>query len=99
MISLDFSSHNKGLRDTYILSDRASWLNFGNKGDLALLYAGDPVLFNQYALLPVNPARHSHVKPELTRKLETWLASDRAKALINGYTIGGNVLFVFNATP
>lgn len=84
--------------NAYILSDRASWLNFGNKGDLALLYAGDPVLFNQYAYLPVSTERHSHVKGDLVQKLETWLTSDRAAELINGYTIDGETLFVFNAT-
>ena len=83
--------------NAYILSDRASWLNFGNKGGLELLFSGDPVLFNQYAYLPVNPARHDHVKSDLTAKLETWLASDRAKTLINGYEIDGETLFVFNA--
>jgi len=83
----------------YILSDRASWLNFGNKGDLTLLYAGDQVLFNQYAFLPVNPEVHPHVENELATKLEAWLTSDRAKALINAYQIGGETLFVFNAQP
>lgn len=81
----------------YIMSDRASWLNFGNKGDLSLLYAGDPVLFNQYAYLPVNPEKHPHVKAELALKLEDWLTSPRAKELIDGYKIGGETLFVFNA--
>ncbi|MCP9481760.1 substrate-binding domain-containing protein [Shimia sp. CNT1-13L.2] len=85
--------------NAYIMSDRASWLNFGNKGDLALLYSGDPVLFNQYAYLPVNPAKHPHVKTELAAKLEGWLVSDKAKALINAYTINGETLFVFNAKP
>ena len=85
--------------NAYILSDRASWLNFGNKGDLALLFAGDPVLFNQYAFLPVNPEVHGHVANGLARKLEGWLVSDRAADLINGYRLGGEQLFVFNATP
>lgn len=85
--------------DAYILSDRASWLNFGNKGDLALLFSGDPALFNQYAYLPVNPARHSHVKAQAAEALETWLTSDRARALIDGYRINGEKLFVFNAQP
>ncbi|MDJ0821365.1 MAG: substrate-binding domain-containing protein [Paracoccaceae bacterium] len=85
--------------NAYVLSDRASWLNFGNKADLALVFAGDPVLFNQYAYLPVNPAKHAHVKHDLALKLEGWLTSDTAKGLINGYTIGGETLFVFNATP
>ena len=85
--------------NAYILSDRASWLNFGNKGDLALLFAGDPVLFNQYAFLPVNPEVHGHVANDLAKKLEGWLVSERAAGLINGYRLGGEQLFVFNATP
>ena len=84
--------------DAYILSDRASWLNFGNKGNLGLLFAGDPILFNQYAYLPVSSDRHPHVKSELAQSLETWLVSDRAAELINGYKIDGETLFVFNAS-
>ena len=83
----------------YILSDRASWLNFGNKDGMALLYAGDPVLFNQYAYLPVNPKTHPHVKADLVEKLEAWLTSARAQELIDNYTIDGETLFVFNAMP
>jgi tungstate transport system substrate-binding protein len=85
--------------DAYILSDRASWLNFGNKADLVLLFEGDPVLFNQYAYLPVNPARHAHLNAEAAITLEAWLTSDTARDLINGYTLGGEALFVFNAAP
>ncbi|MEM6408277.1 MAG: substrate-binding domain-containing protein [Pseudomonadota bacterium] len=81
----------------YILSDRASWLNFGNKGDLALLYAGDPILFNQYAYLAVNPAAHRHVMAEQAAQLEAWLTSPRAGELIDGYEIAGERLFEFNA--
>ncbi|WP_371229690.1 substrate-binding domain-containing protein [Roseovarius sp. 2305UL8-3] len=83
--------------NAYILSDRASWLNFGNKGDLALLFSGDPVLFNQYAYLPVNPELHPHVQNELAIKLEGWLTGERAKDLIDSYKIDGETLFVFNA--
>ncbi|CUH77730.1 PBP superfamily domain protein [Tritonibacter multivorans] len=81
----------------YIMSDRASWLNFGNKAGLALLFAGDPVLFNQYAYLPVNPEKHDHVKTDHAAALEDWLTSAKAAKLINGYQIGGEALFVFNA--
>lgn len=83
--------------NAYILSDRASWLKFGNKGDLALLYAGDPVLFNQYAFLPVSPIRHPHVKADAANQLEDWLTSAKAKQLIDGYRLNGETLFTFNA--
>ena len=81
----------------YIIADRASWLHFANKGDMALLYAGDPLLFNQYAYIPVNPALHPHVKSRAAIQLEDWLISDTAKTLINGYKINGETLFTFNA--
>ncbi|MEL6573823.1 MAG: substrate-binding domain-containing protein [Pseudomonadota bacterium] len=83
----------------YILADRASWLNFGNKDGLQLLYAGDPVLFNQYTFLAVNPGTHAHVKADLAATLENWLTSDRARDLIDSYEIDGETLFVFNAQP
>jgi tungstate transport system substrate-binding protein len=83
--------------EAYIMADRASWLNFGNKSALELLFAGDAVLFNQYAYLPVNPEKHTHAKNELAMKLEAWLTSDKAKELINAYKINGETLFVFNA--
>lgn len=85
--------------DAYVLSDRASWLNFANKGGLALLFEGDAMLFNQYAFLPVNPDKNAAIRHDLALKLETWLTSPRAAALINGYTIADQQLFVFNAAP
>jgi tungstate transport system substrate-binding protein len=83
----------------YILSDRASWLNFGNRDGLAIAYAGDPALFNQYAYLPVNPERHPHVNHDAAARLEAWLASGRGQALIDGYRVAGEQLFVANAAP
>ncbi len=83
--------------NAYVLSDRASWLNFGNKGDLELLYAGDPTLFNQYAYIPVNPELHPHVKTDLALALETWLVGPKAEELIANYRINGELLFTFNA--
>ncbi len=83
--------------EAYVMADRASWLNFGNKGGLALLFSGDPALFNQYAFIPVNPDKHPHVRADLALKLEHWLASDRARELIDGYRVNGEKLFTFNA--
>jgi len=45
----------------------------------------------------VNPARHPHVRHDLAQRLEDWLVSDTARALIDGYRIDGETLFVFNA--
>jgi tungstate transport system substrate-binding protein len=81
----------------YILSDRASWLNFKNKSDLEILFSDDKLLLNQYSFIPINPIRHDHVESKLAEELENWLTSDTAKSLINGYEIGGQALFKFNA--
>ena len=83
--------------NAYILADRASWLNFKNKGALALLSWGDPVLFNQYALLTLNAGKHPHIKSDLSKKLEAWLVSEKAQKLIGTYQIDGQTLFVPNA--
>ena len=85
--------------NAYILSDRASWLKFANKGDLKLLFSGDPKLHNQYAYLPINPARHAHVKHDQVLALENWLVSEKAQSLIGEYRINGERLFVPNAQP
>ncbi|MBV1868467.1 MAG: sulfate ABC transporter substrate-binding protein, partial [Marinosulfonomonas sp.] len=79
--------------NAYLLTDRASWLKFGNKGDLALLYAGDPALLNQYSYIPVNAKLHPHVSDASVVKLGNWLIGDGAKELINGYKIDGTSLF------
>lgn len=83
--------------NAYIMSDRASWLKFSNKGELKLLYSGDEQLFNQYAFIPVNPQKHPHVKHSLALRLERWLTSKVGQSLIANYTLNGQVLFVPNA--
>ena len=84
--------------NAYLMSDRASWLKFKNKGDLKLLFAGDPSLFNQYAYLPVDPAKHPHVNAQSARDLEAWLVGDRGQSMIGDYTIDGETLFTPNAS-
>lgn len=81
----------------YVLADCASWLNFGNKGGLALLFSGDRALFNQYAFLPTNRERHPHVNAAAAQALEDWLTSARARDLIDGYRVGGEQLLFYNA--
>ena len=41
--------------NAYLLADRATWLAFKNRGDLAILVEGDRALFNQYGVMLVNP--------------------------------------------
>src|SRR5450755_2636675 len=49
----------------YVLSDRGTWISFKNRGDLEIVVEGDKQLFNQYGVMPVNPAKFPTVKKEL----------------------------------
>ena len=83
--------------NAYVLADRGTWLNFKNRGELAVLVAGDQRLFNQYGVMVVNPARHPHVKTGLAQGFVDWLVSPTGQAAIAGYKIGGEQLFFPNA--
>jgi tungstate transport system substrate-binding protein len=82
----------------YVLTDRGTWLNFRNRGDLALLVEGDRPLRNQYGVMLVNPARHPHVKAEPGQAFVDWLTGPSGQAAINGYMINGQQLFFANAS-
>jgi tungstate transport system substrate-binding protein len=81
----------------YVLADRGTWLNFKNRGDLAVLVEGDNRLFNQYGVMLVNPAKHPHVKAADGQKFVDWVVSGQGQAVIAGYKIGVEQLFFPNA--
>ena len=79
--------------NAYLLADRGTWLNFKNRGDLAILVEGDQKLFNPYGVMLVNPAKHPHVKKADGEAFINWLTSPEGQAAIAGYRIGGEQLF------
>ena len=81
----------------YILSDRATWLTFKNRGDLAILVQGDPKLFNQYGVMLVSSAKHSNVKKAEGQAFIDWLISKEGQDMIASYKVGGEQLFFPNA--
>jgi tungstate transport system substrate-binding protein len=81
----------------YVLADRATWLNFKNRADLAILVEGDQRLFNQYGVMVVNPAKHPHVKQADAQKFVDWITSAAGQATVADYKIGGEQLFFPNA--
>lgn len=83
--------------NAYVITDRGTWLNFGNRGELEVLVEGDKRLFNQYSAILVNPARHPHLKAEDGRAFIDWLVSDRGQRVIADFRIGGEQLFFPNA--
>ena len=81
----------------YILADRATWLSFKNRGDLAILVQGDPKLFNQYGVMLLNPAKFPNVKKAEGQAFIDWLLSKNGQDVIASYQIGGEQLFFPNA--
>jgi tungstate transport system substrate-binding protein len=85
-------------QNAYVLADRGTWLSFKNRGDLAILVEGDQRLFNQYGVMLVNPAKHSHVKAADGQAFIDWLVSAEGQRSIAEYRIGGEQLFFPNAS-
>ncbi|MGH6944326.1 MAG: substrate-binding domain-containing protein [Geminicoccaceae bacterium] len=82
--------------DAYSLTDRGTWLNFENRGDLEILVEGDPRLFNQYGIILVNPEKFPHVKAKDGQAFIDWVLSDKGQKIIAGYQIKGQQAFFPN---
>jgi tungstate transport system substrate-binding protein len=83
--------------DAYVLSDRATWIHFGNKADLEIMVQGDKRLFNQYGVMLVNPKKHPNVKAALGQEFIEYLISPEGQKDIANYKIDGQQLFYPNA--
>lgn len=83
----------------YCLTDRATWLSFGNRNGLQLLVEGDRRLLNQYGLMVVNPAQHSHTSKDAAQSFADWMLSEKGQAAINAFRVGGEQAFYANAQP
>ncbi|MBL4646553.1 MAG: substrate-binding domain-containing protein, partial [Rhizobiales bacterium] len=59
----------------YVMTDRATWTAFGNKGGHKIMVEGDKALFNQYGIIAVNPENCPYVKSELAQKFIDWILS------------------------
>ncbi|SFN65256.1 tungstate transport system substrate-binding protein [Roseovarius lutimaris] len=81
----------------YIMTDRATWIAFGNKGDYKVAVEGDAKMFNQYGIILVNPEMHKNVKAELGQTFIDWVLSDEGQSAIAGYKVDGQQLFFPNA--
>ncbi|RQO55416.1 tungsten ABC transporter substrate-binding protein [Paucibacter sp. KBW04] len=79
--------------NAYVLADRGTWAAFKNRGELALLVQGDSRLYNPYAVIVVNPAKHPHVKLKEAQAFADWLVSPGGQRAIADYKIGGEALF------
>ena len=83
--------------NAYVLSDRATWINFKNKAQLRLLVEGDKSLFNPYGVMVVNPEKHPHVKQKQAQQFVDWITSPEGQRVIADYKVDGEQLFFPNA--
>ncbi len=81
----------------YVMTDRATWIAFANKGDFQVLVEGDPELLNQYGVIPIDPANCPDVKAEDAQTFVDWLLSSTGQDAIAAYRIEDQQLFFPNA--
>jgi tungstate transport system substrate-binding protein len=83
--------------DAYVMTDRATWISFGNKANHEILVEGDPALFNQYGIIMVNPEKHPNVNVEAAQTFIDWILSEEGQSAIASFKVQGQQLFILNA--
>ena len=83
--------------DGYALTDRGTWVAFDNKGDHAILFEGDPALFNQYGIILVNPEHCPNARTAAGQHFVDWMLSEEGQDAIAAYRVEGQQLFFPNA--
>jgi tungstate transport system substrate-binding protein len=97
MATITIAAEKKG----YTLTDRGTWIKYENnmKGNppLKILVEGDQVLFNQYSVIAVNPAKCGKAQLDLATKFSDWIAGPEGQKLIREFKLEGKPLFTANA--
>lgn len=82
----------------YTLTDRGTWLATKDKLEMVIVLEGDPILFNQYGVMAVNPEKHKHVKYKEAMEFVNWIISKEGQQAIASFKDSlGNQLFYPNA--
>ncbi|MBO8167920.1 MAG: substrate-binding domain-containing protein [Thermoanaerobacteraceae bacterium] len=84
-------------KNAYTLADRGTYLSMKEKLNLAVLVQGDPILFNQYGVMAVNPDKHANVNFEGAQAFIEYMLSPETQEKIGAYKKYGEQLFVPNA--
>jgi tungstate transport system substrate-binding protein len=72
----------------YTISDRATYLSRVLTGyTLGIVVEGDPVLFNPYGVMDVNPAKGAHIKGDYAQQFIDWITSAETKELIGSFGV------------
>lgn len=84
----------------YTLTDRATYLARTLEGtSLVILLEGDPLLFNPYGVIAVNPDKGAHIQADLANQFIDWLIAPETQARIGEFGVAefGSPLFVPDA--
>ena len=75
-------------KEAYTLSDRATYLAQTKQGlGLKLLVEGDPILFNPYGVIAVNPDKGPQINASLATTFIDWLVSEPTQELISQFGV------------
>ena len=84
-------------KKAYTMTDRGTYIKmkYGKTPgvELDVLCEGGADLANFYGVIPINPAKHPHVKNDLAMQFVEWLISPKGQGLIGGYKLEGKQLF------
>ncbi len=74
-------------KGAYTLTDRGTWLALKDKDklEMKIVFGNDPILFNQYGVMVVNPQKHPHVKYKEAMKFVNWLVSEEGQNAISSF--------------
>jgi tungstate transport system substrate-binding protein len=77
----------------YTLSDRATYSAYRTRLELDPVVEGDPVLFNPYGVIAVNPARHPQVNYRGAKRFIDWMTGPEGRRAIADFRVNGQQLF------
>jgi len=85
-------------KEAYTLTDRGTFLSQQDLLQLSIVLEGDPLLRNQYAAIPVNAERHSHVNAAASEQFVNFLIKPNTQKTIaeHGVKKFGQPLFFPN---
>jgi tungstate transport system substrate-binding protein len=84
----------------YTLTDRGTWLATRDKDklDMVVVLEGDPILFNQYGIMVVNPEKIKTVKYKEAMEFVNWMISKEGQDAVASFKDkNNNQLFIPNA--
>ncbi|PLX46035.1 MAG: tungsten ABC transporter substrate-binding protein [Deltaproteobacteria bacterium] len=77
----------------YALSDRGTFIAYGGKVDLKVLFEGDQSLANPYGIIAVNPEKHPQARFGLAKAFIDYVVGEQGQKIIRGFRKNGQQLF------